>query len=125
MAKIKNKVVKDGILFVHIGATNIIFSFTDCQGNQIFWKTPGVLKFEGTKRRLSDFAIKQTVIVCIQKLREHSAKRFNVIFSGFFRKWMGMTVTKLLIANNFQLLTIEHSMGRPHGMMRGRKLRRL
>ena len=124
MKAINNKLI-NGICYISIGKSNLIFSVTDLEGNQLVWLRPASLKFRGSKQRFSVFAMEQTIYRLVKHLRILKLNQLHIIFSGLFKKWIGKGITTAFRLQKIQLLSFKYRIARPHGMMRPKKRRRL
>jgi ribosomal protein S11 len=125
MKPIKKLKVTEGICYVAIGKSNIIFSVTDIKGNQLFWLRPAMLKFKGSKQRFSSFAMERIVYTLIRKLILIKILKLHIVYSGFFKKWIGKTIGLAFRKQKVYFLSSKYRNARPHGFMRPRKKRRL
>jgi ribosomal protein S11 len=124
MKTINNKLV-NGICYISIGKSNLIFSITDLEGNQLIWLRPASLRFRGSKQRFSVFAMEQTIYRLVKQLMVLKLLELHIVFSGLFRKWIGKGIVEAFRSRQIRLLSFKYRIARPHGMMRTKKKRRL
>jgi ribosomal protein S11 len=117
--------LNEGICYITIGKSNLIFSVTDLNGNQLMWLRPTNLKFRGSKQRFSAFAMEQTVFRLVKNLRVINLIKLHFVFSGFFRKWIGRAIGWAFRKQHITFLSYKYRIARPHGLMRPKKKRRL
>lgn len=117
--------VTEGICYIFIGKSNLIFSLTDLKGNQLTWLRPAVLKFRGSKQRFSVFAMEQTVLALVKRVKLFNMSKINIVFSGLFKRWIGYGIVKAFMTQRVRITSFKYRVAKPHGDMRPKKKRRL
>ena len=114
--------IREGRIYIFSSYNNTIISFTDNQGNVLFWTSSGSLGFKGTKKG-TPFAASKTAEAMIQALKKIGIERVRIFVKGIGAG--RESAIRSLAARGLTISSIKDVTPIPHHGCRPKKARRV